>query len=129
MLGMQTTPLSMKGGSTDDGRRSVRAPHHRRRIHAAASEATIAAGTEEPGGRRRHHPAPHHPPQVSIAKGGRSMNPITVLMLSETVEAERRREIERRRHRFVEPEPIGDEPRGRSWRLHLPRLNPVNSKA
>jgi hypothetical protein len=33
------------------------------------------------------------------------MNSTTMLMLSRALESERRREIERRPHRFVEPEP------------------------
>lgn len=57
------------------------------------------------------------------------MNPITVLMLSEAIEAEHRRDIERRRHRSIEPEPTGDERRPRIWRLRLPRFSLVNSKA
>lgn len=52
------------------------------------------------------------------------MNSVMMLMLSRAVEAERRREVERRPRRFVEPE-VGQTPERRSasprW-LRLPKL-------
>lgn len=52
------------------------------------------------------------------------MNPITALMLSRAIEAERRREIESRSRRFVEPEltdRAGRADHARRW-LRLPRV-------
>lgn len=57
------------------------------------------------------------------------MNPITVLMLSEGIEDDRRREIERRRHRLIRPEPVDGEGKARQWRLRLPRFSLMNSRA
>ena len=58
------------------------------------------------------------------------MNPITALMLSQATEQDRRREIERRRHRFVEPEPLGrnDEDQ-ESWLLRIPLVRLAASRA
>lgn len=58
------------------------------------------------------------------------MHPITALMLSRTIEADRRRETERRRHRPARTEPVetgsGDR---RRWTIRIPRLGLAASKA
>lgn len=54
----------------------------------------------------------------------RTMNSVTMLMLSRAVEAERRREIERRQHRFIEPEAGSTQERrfdGFRW-IRFPKL-------
>jgi hypothetical protein len=51
------------------------------------------------------------------------VNPTTALMLSRTIENDRRRELERRHWRFLRAERMDTETRGpRSWSLRLPRL-------
>ena len=57
------------------------------------------------------------------------MNPITALMLSHAIEDDRRREMARRPHRFVEPESTHrtDEHR-RRWLLRIPLLRLAASK-
>ena len=57
------------------------------------------------------------------------MKPITALMLSHAIEDDRRREMERRSHRFVQPKPMNrrGEPR-RSWMLRIPILRLAASK-
>lgn len=57
------------------------------------------------------------------------MHPITVLMLSRTIEDDRRREIERRRHWLIRPEPIDGERNRRRWRLRLPRFSLTITRA
>lgn len=49
------------------------------------------------------------------------MNPITALMLSRAVEADRRRELAARLHRLPKAEPAdGGDRRGPRWLLRLP---------
>jgi hypothetical protein len=58
------------------------------------------------------------------------MNPTTALMLSRTIENDRRRELERRRWQFLRAEPMKGGRRGpRSWSLRLPRFRMSASKA
>ena len=58
------------------------------------------------------------------------MHPITALMLARTIEAERRRETERRRHRPSHTEPVetgrGDR---RRWTIRIPRPGLAAAKA
>jgi hypothetical protein len=58
------------------------------------------------------------------------MHPITALMLSRAIEADRRRELERRRHRPARTEPI-ETGRGerRRWTIRIPRPGLAASKA
>jgi len=56
------------------------------------------------------------------------MHPITVLMLYQGIEDDRRRELERRPHRLIKPEVI-DRPDPRPRRLRLPRFGLTSSKA
>jgi hypothetical protein len=58
------------------------------------------------------------------------MNPTTALMLSRTIEDDRRRELERRHWQLLRPEPMDDGTRGpRSWSLRLPRFRMSASRA
>ncbi len=51
------------------------------------------------------------------------MHPITALMLSQSIEQERRLELERRRRRLFEAEPMRPNDRRRlSWLTRIPRL-------
>ncbi|MGI8658514.1 MAG: hypothetical protein ACR2K4_07085 [Candidatus Limnocylindria bacterium] len=51
------------------------------------------------------------------------MHPISALMLSEALEQERRREVEQRRRRVFNSEPMRPNDRRRlSWLARLPRL-------
>jgi hypothetical protein len=52
------------------------------------------------------------------------MHPITALMLSQAQEADRRRELSRRRHHRVFDESRAEPPKRQSWieRIRLPRL-------
>jgi hypothetical protein len=58
------------------------------------------------------------------------MNPTVALMLSKTIEDDRRRELARRKHRFVEPETPSRHPSDRrAWSLPFPRFGESGSKA
>jgi len=58
------------------------------------------------------------------------MNPTTALMLSRTIEDDRRRELERRHWQLLRAEPMDGEARGRrSWSLRLPRFRMSASRA
>ena len=58
------------------------------------------------------------------------MNPTVALMLSKTIEDDRRRELTRRKHRFVEPEAPSHRPiERRAWSLPFPRFGESGSKA
>ena len=58
------------------------------------------------------------------------MHPVAALMLSQAIEAERRREIARRPHRFLEPSPAAERAGGRRrWSIPFPKLDLSGSKA
>lgn len=58
------------------------------------------------------------------------MNPTVALMMSKTIEDDRRRELARRPQRFVEPESPTRRPgERRTWSLPFPRFGAANSKA
>ena len=58
------------------------------------------------------------------------MNPTVALMLSKTIEDDRRRQLARRKHRFLEPERTSRRSgERRPWSLPFPRFGTAGTKA
>lgn len=58
------------------------------------------------------------------------MNPTTALMLTRTIENDRRRDLERRQRQLLRAEPMDGGTHGpRSWSLRLPRIRLSPTKA